>query len=210
MSTQFKPIEIPPGVVAKPTKQMRSTAWAEVNLMRWVESRLTPIGGQAQYSYTFASRCKRIHGWFGLDQVYRIAYLCEAHLYVDVGGDLIDISPTPAIIPPALAGAGGYGDGLYGFGLQIQTTAFAAGATAITMQAANPGWIQPTMDVYNMTTSQHVGTVATYTGTALTSECGGRQSRVGGRSVDVRLVWQVAACQHHRGARQGPECLQPR
>ena len=251
MSTAFKPIEIPPGVVAKPTKQMRSTAWAEVNLMRWVESRLTPVGGQAQldssnnnvqtystlgwtssspnipgvltglnifpgmkvtltdsgatvgkfvlsYSgsiivltanalvagpvntsinisggnYFFASRCKRIHGWFGLDQVYRIAYLCEAHLYVDVGGTLTDISPASAIVPPALAGAGGYGDGLYGVGMQIQTTAFAAGATAITMQAANPGWIQPTMDVYNMTTSQHIGTVATYTGTALTLSAG--------------------------------------
>jgi hypothetical protein len=143
MSTQFRPIEIPPGVVANPTKQMRSSNWAEVNLCRWVEGQLSPVGGQAQYTnpvdgvetYVFASRCKRIHGWYGLDQVYRIAYLCEANLYVDEGGTLIDISPgtapndinygdgnysdglysgaaTQPITPPFI-GAGGYGEGLY-------------------------------------------------------------------------------------------------
>jgi hypothetical protein len=120
MSTQFRPIEIPPGVVANPTKQMRSSNWAEVNLCRWVEGQLAPVGGQSQYSnivsgvetYKFASRCKRIHGWYGLDQVYRIAYLCEAHLYVDVGGVLTDISPGTAP-NDILYGSGNYSDGLY-------------------------------------------------------------------------------------------------
>jgi hypothetical protein len=143
LSTQFRPLEIPPGVVAKPTKQMNSSNWSEVNLCRWVESQLTPVGGQALYTnvvdgvetYAFASRCKRIHGWFGLDQVYRIAYLCEAHLYVDEGGTLTDISPGTGVtdvnysqgdysdglysgaatqpIQPPFIGAGGYGEGLY-------------------------------------------------------------------------------------------------
>jgi hypothetical protein len=62
--------------------------------------------------YSFASRCKRIHGWFGLDGVYRIAYLCEQHLYVDTGGVLMDISPTPPLVAPSGL-VGGYGDGLY-------------------------------------------------------------------------------------------------
>ena len=137
MSTQFRPIEIPPGVVAKPTKQMNSSNWAEVNLCRWVEGQLAPVGGQAQYNYAipFASRVKRIHGWYGLDQIYRIAYLCEANLYVDQGGTLIDISPGTGVtdvtysdgdysdglysgattqpITPPFIGAGGYSDGLY-------------------------------------------------------------------------------------------------
>ena len=99
---------------------MRSSNWSEVNFVRWREGQLTPMGGQARLSnlvggvekYVFASRCKRIHGWYGLDGVYYIAYLCEAHLYVDAGGALFDISPTPAISP--LAGLlGGYGDGVY-------------------------------------------------------------------------------------------------
>jgi hypothetical protein len=138
MSTPFRPIEIPPGVVAKPTKQMNSTAWSEVNLMRWVEGQLSPVGGQSSYSYTFASRCRRIHGWYDLNRIYRIAYLCEQHLYVDQGGVLTDISPNAALasvayntgnynvgvysgtagsgIAPPSFGVGGYGDDIYNLG----------------------------------------------------------------------------------------------
>ena len=103
-----------------PTKKMSSSNWAEVNLVRWRESQLTPMGGQAQLSnlvggvekYVFASRCKKIHGWYGLDGVYHIAYLCETNLYVDTGGALTDISPTPPLAAPAGL-VGGYGDELY-------------------------------------------------------------------------------------------------
>ena len=95
------------------TKQMGSSQWAEVNMVRWIEGELTPIGGQAAYMYTFASRCRAIHGWFGLDQVYRVAYLCENNLYVDTGGVLQDITPDGGMTAPAPLIAGGYGTGLY-------------------------------------------------------------------------------------------------
>lgn len=113
MSTPFRPVEIPPGVVSMATKQMRSSNWAEVNLVRWVEGRLAPVGGQAQYTYSFASRCKLIHGFYGLDDVWRIAYLCEANLYVDVGGQLYDITPGGGITAPIPLTEGGYGEGPY-------------------------------------------------------------------------------------------------
>ena len=113
MSTQFRPLEIPPGVVAKATKQQRSSNWAEVHLMRWVEGQMAPVGGQSQYQFTFASRCKRVHGWFGPGSIYHIAYLCEAHLYVDTGGILTDITPVGGIQPPTPVGEGGYGDSFY-------------------------------------------------------------------------------------------------
>jgi hypothetical protein len=113
MSTQFRPLEIPAGVVAKATKQQRSTNWAEVNLMRWVEGQMSPVGGQSQFNFTFASRCKKIHGWFDRNSVYHVAYLCEANLYVVTGGALIDISPTPPLVSPTPVGSGGYGDGIY-------------------------------------------------------------------------------------------------
>jgi hypothetical protein len=113
MSTQFRPLSIPPGVWATPTKQVRSTQWAGVNLMRWVEGQLQPVGGQQQYNYGFASRCKAVHGWYALDGIYYTAYLCEQNLYVDAGGTLFDISPTPALTPPAFS-VGGYGSGAYG------------------------------------------------------------------------------------------------
>ncbi len=77
---------------------------------------MAPVGGQAQFNYTFASRCKRIHGWFDLDQIYHIAYLCEEHLYVDTNGTLVDISPTPPLVAPTPVGEGGYNDDTYNTG----------------------------------------------------------------------------------------------
>ena len=116
MSTKFQPLEIPAGVVAKATKQQRSSNWAEVNLMRWREGALLPVGGQSQYNYSFASRAKKIHGWYDLNQTYHIAYLCEQHLYVDTGGALTDISPVPPLTNPNPIVSGGYGDGNYSDG----------------------------------------------------------------------------------------------
>jgi hypothetical protein len=120
MSTKFTPLEIPPGVVAMATKKMRSSNWSEVNFVRWREGQLTPMGGQALLvqadgasgTYQFASRCKRIHGWFDLAGEYHIAYLCETNLYVDTGGVLIDITPADGMAAPAGL-VGGYGDLLY-------------------------------------------------------------------------------------------------
>jgi hypothetical protein len=120
VSTQFRPLEIPPGVVTKPTKQMTSSNWSEVNLMRWVEGQLSPVGGQSQYPYQFASRCRAIHSWYGLDATLHTAYLCESNLYVDTGGVLTEITPangmngpTTTPLPPS---ASGYGAGNYGAG----------------------------------------------------------------------------------------------
>lgn len=115
MSTRFFPLTIPPGVWATPTNQVRSTQWSSANLMRWVEGQLQPMGGQQQYNYSFASRCKAIHGWYGLNGLYYIAYLCEANLYVDAEGELFDITPSDGIVPPAIP-TGGYGSGPYGAG----------------------------------------------------------------------------------------------
>ena len=113
MSTQFRPLEIPAGVVSKATKQQQSSNWAEVNLMRWRDGAMIPVFGQSLYNFTFASRCKKIHGWFGLDQIYHIAFLCESNLYVLTGGTLTDISPSPSIAPPNNPNVGGYSDSFY-------------------------------------------------------------------------------------------------
>ena len=115
MSTKFFPLQIPPGVVATPTKKIRSSNWAEVNLVRWTQGQLAPVGGQSQYNFTFASRCKAIHSWYDLNGIFYTAYLCEQHLYVDDGGGVLkDISPTPPLEGPPDPGVGGYGDLLYG------------------------------------------------------------------------------------------------
>ena len=175
MSTGFKPIEIPPGVVSKATKKQRSSNWAEVNLVRWREGQLQPMGGQAKFTnvvggtekYVFASRCKLIHGWYGLDGVFRIAYLCENHLYVDVGGTLYDISPNPPLAPPTGL-VGGFGEGAYSQNILLNAAgAWTASSTTIQMPAG-PGAVLPGHDVYNVTRQAFVGEVLTYVGTTLT------------------------------------------
>ena len=185
MSTGFKPIEIPPGVVAKATKKMRSSNWSEVNLVRWREGQLQPMGGQAQLSnlvsgveqYKFASRCKLIHGWYDINPggaVYHIAYLCESNLYVDTGGTLTEITPTGGIAPPSGV-VGGFGDGVYSENVLLAAGApWSAGAMTITMAVVNPGSVLPGHGVYNTSTvpppppNQSVGVVQAYTGTLLT------------------------------------------
>jgi hypothetical protein len=112
VSTDFQPLEIPAGVIAKPTKKMKSSNWAEVNLMRWTEGQIAPVGGQAQYNYTFASNCRKIHGWYDLAGTYRICYLCEKNIYLDTGGVLTEITPSGGLSGPVFA-LGGYGDLTY-------------------------------------------------------------------------------------------------
>lgn len=116
MSTRFLPIEIPPGVVTLATKNMRSSNWAEVNMIRWVEGVVEPVGGQQKLNFSFASRCKAIHPWVDLAGNYYVAYLCETNVYVESDGALYDITPTGGLAPPAF-GASGYGDDLYNKGL---------------------------------------------------------------------------------------------
>ena len=116
MSTPFRPLEIPPGVQSKPTKQMRSSAWSEVNMMRWVEGELAPVGGQSQYAYSFASPCRAIHSWYDLNGTFYIAYLCESNLYVDNAGILIEITPTGGMTPPPPPVDSNYSDGNYSLG----------------------------------------------------------------------------------------------
>lgn len=87
--------------------------------MRWIDGRLTPVGGWEKIGYTTpASPVRRIHTWTVLSGIQMTAYLCEGHCYVDQGdGVLTDVSPTVPIVPPfAGAGiAGGFGDNLYDF-----------------------------------------------------------------------------------------------
>jgi len=219
MSSRFLPLEIPPGVVSTATKKMRSSNYSEVNMVRWVEGRLEPVGGQSKFTYSFASNCRAIHTWYDLSGVQHIAYLCETNLYIDTGGTLTEITPPGGISDPTVPGFGGYSDGLYSAGtygtprpetgilaetvlpsawsldnfgqiLLAQTssdgrllqwnpangstgviaTLASTGAWTTTSpniaMTANPGTVQSGMAVFNAS-NQQIGTVLTYTGTAL-------------------------------------------
>lgn len=112
----IKPInlEIPPGVVAVPTKSSKSTNWQETNLMRWTQTRMQPIGGWAELNFAaFASPIMAIHRWTTKAGIQVSAYLCSQHFYVDTGSGPVDMSPTPAISAPPSPAVGGYGDNKY-------------------------------------------------------------------------------------------------
>jgi hypothetical protein len=78
--------------------------------MRWIEGELQPVGGQSIFNWTFASRCKMIHGWYDLAGGYHVAYVCEQNVYVDSGAALIEITPAGGWPAPPLPAQGGYGD----------------------------------------------------------------------------------------------------
>lgn len=114
MTSGLTPVEIPPGVVATPTKKMQSSNYSEVNMIRWIGGRLAPVGGQAPLAYTFASRCRAVHSWIDLDGTYHVAYICEQNIYVDTAGSLVEVTPAGGLNVPASLG-GGYGDYTYSF-----------------------------------------------------------------------------------------------
>jgi hypothetical protein len=120
MAGQLQPLELPPGVVAMPTKRMRSSNWSAVNAVRWIEGQMQPLGGQELITYDtpFASRVRRIHTWYDLNGQVYVAYLCETNVYVDKEGTLTDITPTGGMAPPPTPtdgySVGDYSDGLYG------------------------------------------------------------------------------------------------
>jgi len=118
------PLELPPGAYYGPTEATYSTRWRELHLMRWKSDALTPLDSWTEVDFEFASRCKRVHQWVDNIGIKYIAYLCEEHLYIDVGGTIIDATPVDGIVGPYSEEGGGvavsgygldnYGEGDYG------------------------------------------------------------------------------------------------
>lgn len=112
------PVEIPPGVVTKPTKAGNSSNWREVNLLRWSGGVMQPVDPWEKIGYTNPlSDVRAIHSWHDNTNRLWTAFLCNGHLYVEYNGNLVNISPTPAIeAPSADYTTGGYGDDTYNKG----------------------------------------------------------------------------------------------
>lgn len=107
-------IQLPPGVAFSASKARKSASWREVNLMRWDEGTMLPIGGWQSISMSgFASRIRKIHRWMANDNTLYTAYLCEQHCYVEIKSALVDITPVGGM-PPIPTNTGGYGSGSYG------------------------------------------------------------------------------------------------
>src|SRR4249919_1094358 len=150
MSTPFKPLELPPGVVATATKKMRSSNWSEVNLVRWRESQLMPMGGQAKLSR-------------------QINVTVAATSAFTTSSTTIGMATNPGTIRPGMTVYDVTSDKPVGV-----VKSFGPGSGSITAAAAfttnyagiamppNPGWVTAGMTVTDTTSSHVLGTVSSY------------------------------------------------
>jgi hypothetical protein len=112
-----KPFELPPGVAHPANHATVGGRWNEVNLIRWVEGEMRPVGGWEKLSLpTPESTIRCIHTWQSLDGSTYTGVLCVGHAYViKDDGTMINISPEPPLVTNAAnTTTGGFGDAEYG------------------------------------------------------------------------------------------------
>ena len=102
MSTQFRPLGNPGRRRRHRDAEDALDAWSEVNCVRWSEGQLSPVGGQAQYAYDFASRCRAIHGWYGLDGSTSPIFARRTSTSTPAAS-LTEITPVDGMVAPAPA-----------------------------------------------------------------------------------------------------------
>ena len=129
---KYLKLAIPPGVRWHGTEYQCENRWHDVNLMRWDQGNMLPVGGWLHYldsdsdpspvSIPDSMVAREAHAWF-LNEAsgangagYYLAVACPTHLYVMNGlGEvqkLTDGKTLPGAETPALNK--GYGGGLYG------------------------------------------------------------------------------------------------
>ncbi len=115
------PLNFPPGLFETSTKAGMAGKWHDGHLIRWVEGRLRPVLGWERIGFhggaTIASPIRALHYWVDNIGVERVGVLCEQHLYVYAGGQLIDITPVDGIKTPGVTTLGGFGADLYDTGV---------------------------------------------------------------------------------------------
>ena len=110
------PIDIQPGVTNRESKARHTTNWREAHLIRWEGDTVIPFGGWELTTLgPFASPIRQMHRWMTNAGMMITAYLCEQHLYVDMGENVVDITPVDGIAAPS-ENNGGYGDKKYNAG----------------------------------------------------------------------------------------------
>ncbi|ANN76813.1 hypothetical protein BAU07_06520 [Bordetella flabilis] len=109
MPDDLLPLDIPPGVYRNGTEYEAKGRWRDVNLIRWYNGRLRPVGGwQRMTKVPLAGIPRALLTWRDLREVRHAAIGTDSKLYVNEGGESTDI--TPANLAP------GRPDSVYGLG----------------------------------------------------------------------------------------------
>jgi len=113
------PINIPPGVFRNGTELQSAGRWYDVNLVRWTEGAMEPVGGWEKRNITaLTGKARSLLAWKTNSDVRLMAIGTSSKLYaVTQSNVLVDITPTgfTAGSDDASSGAG-YGIGTYGTG----------------------------------------------------------------------------------------------
>jgi hypothetical protein len=124
MADTLVPVTIRPGVYRNGTKYQARGRWYDVNLVRWFEGQMRPVGGWDAVRETdndpiaVAGVPRQMIAWRGLTNTAYLAVSTESNLYAYSEGVLTDITPTGLVVgdPDTVYGNGAYGDGDYGAG----------------------------------------------------------------------------------------------
>lgn len=103
------PVKLPPGVVRGATPYETPDRWWDVNLIRWRQGVLEPVGGwQRISSAPRASTIRALHVWRDNENIERLLVGEDDALEALVDGTYYDVSP-PNLAPLSDAGGVGYG-----------------------------------------------------------------------------------------------------
>lgn len=90
------PVQIPPGVVRGATPYETPGRWYDMNLCRWRQGVLEPLGGwvlQGATGLPFSSRVRRMHRWRDNGAFLRTVVFTDTGVWAYDGEDYIDITP---------------------------------------------------------------------------------------------------------------------
>jgi hypothetical protein len=113
------PISIPPGVYRNGTELQSAGRWYDVNLVRWTEGAMEPVGGwEVRPISALTGKARSLITWKTNGNVRLLAAGTSSKLYaVTQSNVLVDITPTGFTAGSDNASTGaGYGIGTYGGG----------------------------------------------------------------------------------------------
>jgi hypothetical protein len=113
------PINIPPGVFRNGTELQSAGRWYDVNLVRWTEGAMEPVGGWEKRNITvLTGKARSLLAWKTNSDVRLMAIGTSSKLYaVTQSNVLVDITPVGFTVGSDNASSGaGYGIGTYGSG----------------------------------------------------------------------------------------------
>jgi hypothetical protein len=113
------PINIPPGVFRNGTELQSAGRWYDVNLVRWTEGAMEPVGGWEKRNITvLTGKARSLLAWKTNSDVRLMAIGTSSKLYaVTQSNVLVDITPVGFTVGSDNASSGaGYGIGTYGTG----------------------------------------------------------------------------------------------